>query len=87
MRSRQFATEAMRTVQLLRLERAIEESIGNHPDYMEALSQDNWARVADIVHGLRKLIELAGSSPAVRCVVATRCRSGTRRPACWSASG
>ncbi len=42
----------MRTVQLVRLERAIEESIGNHPEYMEALAQDNWARVADLVHGL-----------------------------------
>ena len=39
-------------VQLVRLERAIEESIGNHPAYMEALAQDDWARVADLVHGL-----------------------------------
>src|ERR671912_2067454 len=42
----------MRTVQLVRLEQAIEESIGNHPEYMEALAQENWARVADLVHGL-----------------------------------
>jgi hypothetical protein len=42
----------MRTVQLVRLEAAIEESIGNHPEYMEALAHDNWTRVADLVHGL-----------------------------------
>ena len=42
----------MRSVQLVRLERAIEESVGNHPEYMEALAQDNWARVAELVHGL-----------------------------------
>ena len=42
----------MRMVQLVRLERAIEESIGNHPEYMQALAQDDWARVADLVHGL-----------------------------------
>jgi GNAT superfamily N-acetyltransferase len=42
----------MRTVQLVRLERAIEESIRNHPEYLEALAQANWARVADLVHGL-----------------------------------
>ena len=42
----------MSAVQLVRLERAIEESIGNHPEYMEALAQDDWARVADLVHRL-----------------------------------
>jgi ribosomal-protein-alanine N-acetyltransferase len=40
------------SVQLVRLERAIEEAIGNHPDYMDAMTQDNWARVADLVHGV-----------------------------------
>jgi GNAT superfamily N-acetyltransferase len=42
----------MKTVQLVRLEPAIEESIGNHPEYMKALAQDDWARVADVVHEL-----------------------------------
>ena len=32
----------MSTVQLVRLERAIEEAIGNHPQYREALAQDDW---------------------------------------------
>jgi GNAT superfamily N-acetyltransferase len=42
----------MKTIQLVRLERAIEESIGSHPEYREALAQEDWARVADLVHGL-----------------------------------
>jgi RimJ/RimL family protein N-acetyltransferase len=40
----------MKKVQLVRLDPAIEEAIANHPEYMEALVQDNWARVADLVH-------------------------------------
>ena len=42
----------MRTVQLVRLEPAIEKSIGHDPEYMNALAQENWARAADLVHGV-----------------------------------
>jgi [ribosomal protein S5]-alanine N-acetyltransferase len=42
----------MKNVQLVRLDHAIEEAIANHPEYMDALVQDNWARVADLVHRL-----------------------------------
>jgi GNAT superfamily N-acetyltransferase len=42
----------MRMIQLVRLEPAIEESISNHPEYMKALAQDDWARVVDLVHEL-----------------------------------
>jgi [ribosomal protein S5]-alanine N-acetyltransferase len=40
----------VRSILLVRLEPAIEESIGSHPDYMAALAQDDWARVATLVH-------------------------------------
>lgn len=40
----------MRSVQLVRLEAAIEQAVAQHPDYMPALGDSNWARVADIVH-------------------------------------
>jgi len=40
----------MKNVQLVRLDPEIEEAIANHPEYMEALTQDNWAHVADLVH-------------------------------------
>jgi hypothetical protein len=43
----------MRTVQLVRLERAIEHAIGNHPEYMDALAQDDWARGDDLPDLLR----------------------------------
>jgi GNAT superfamily N-acetyltransferase len=39
----------MSNVLLVRLEPAIEESLGKHPEYMEALAEDDWARVADLV--------------------------------------
>ena len=42
----------MKNVQLVRLDHAIEEAIAHHPEYMDALVQDNWARVADLVHRL-----------------------------------
>ena len=42
----------MKHVQLVRLDHAIEKAIANHPEYMEALVQDNWARVAELVHRL-----------------------------------
>lgn len=42
----------IKNVQLVRLDPAIEEAIANHPEYMEALVQDNWARVAELVHRL-----------------------------------
>ncbi len=40
----------MRSVQLIRLDAAIEQAVAQHPDYMPALGQSNWGRVADIVH-------------------------------------
>ena len=42
----------MRNVQLVRLDSAIEETLANDAKYIEALVQDNWARVADLVHRL-----------------------------------
>lgn len=42
----------MSKVLLVRLEPAVEASLGNHPEYMAALVQDDWARVADLVHGV-----------------------------------
>ena len=35
---------------LVRLDPAIEESLANDPAYMEALVEDNWVQVADLVH-------------------------------------
>ena len=40
----------MKNVLLVRLDPAIEETIANHPEYMAALAQDNWAHVADLIH-------------------------------------
>ena len=50
----------MRSVQLVRLEAAIEQAVAQHPDYMPALGQNNWARVADIVHEVvgRRLVSI-----------------------------
>ncbi len=42
----------MKDVQLVRLDPAIEESLANDPAYMDAMVEDNWARVADLVHQL-----------------------------------
>ena len=42
----------MKKVQLVRLDPAIEKAIANHPEYLDAMVHDNWARVADLVHRL-----------------------------------
>ena len=42
----------MRNVQLVRLDPAIEEALVNDAEYMEAFGQDNWTRVAELVHRL-----------------------------------
>ncbi len=42
----------MKDVQLVRLDPAIEESLANNPAYMDAMVEDNWAQVADLVHQL-----------------------------------
>jgi hypothetical protein len=42
----------MTTVQLVTLDGAIEALIGHHPEDGDALAQDDWARVADLVHGV-----------------------------------
>ena len=43
-------TTPMKDVQLVRLDPAIEESIAGNPAYLEAMMEDNWAKVADLVH-------------------------------------
>ena len=40
----------MKDVQLIRLDPATEASLADDPAYMEAMVEDNWARVADLVH-------------------------------------
>ncbi|HEY7447374.1 MAG TPA: GNAT family N-acetyltransferase [Vicinamibacterales bacterium] len=42
----------MANIQLVRLDPAIEHTLTDHPEYMKALIQDDWARVADLVHRL-----------------------------------
>jgi [ribosomal protein S5]-alanine N-acetyltransferase len=42
----------MGNVQLVRLDATVEDAVANHPEFMEALVQDDWVRVAAIVHGL-----------------------------------
>ncbi len=42
----------MRTVQLVRLDPAIEEALANDPLYFEAMGRDDWVQVADCVHRL-----------------------------------
>lgn len=42
----------MAHIQLVRLDSALEKTLTDHPEYMEALVQDNWPRVADLVHQL-----------------------------------
>ena len=42
----------MKDIQLVRLEPAIEESLTNDPAYINAIVNENWAQVADIVHQL-----------------------------------
>ena len=42
----------MNEVQLVRLDPAIEESLVNDPRYMDAMIQENWAQIADLVHQL-----------------------------------
>jgi RimJ/RimL family protein N-acetyltransferase len=42
----------MANIQLVRLDPAIENTLTDHPEYMDALVQDNWTRVADLVHRL-----------------------------------
>ena len=39
-------------MQLLRLDPAIEESLASDPAYIDAMVEDNWAQVADLVHQL-----------------------------------
>ena len=43
-------SRVVKDVQLVRLDPAIEESVANDPAYMEALVEDNWVQVADLVH-------------------------------------
>lgn len=45
-------SDVMRNVQVVRLDSALEEALANDAEYMEALVQDNWARVADLVRRL-----------------------------------
>ncbi len=42
----------MKTVQLVRLDRAIEESLANDPAYLDAMINDDWPQVAALVHQL-----------------------------------
>ena len=42
----------MRNVQLVRLEPAVEKKLGEDPAYTEALVQDDWPEVANVVHRL-----------------------------------
>jgi GNAT superfamily N-acetyltransferase len=42
----------MRTVQLVRLDPTIEESLMKDPAYFEAMARDDWAQVAERVHRL-----------------------------------
>ena len=42
----------MANIQLVRLDPGIERALTDHPEYMEALIQDDWPRVADLVHRL-----------------------------------
>jgi [ribosomal protein S5]-alanine N-acetyltransferase len=53
----------MRKVQLVRLDPALEQALASHPEYMEALGQDNWVGVADLVHRLvgRTLVAIPAS--------------------------
>ncbi|HEY6507567.1 MAG TPA: GNAT family N-acetyltransferase, partial [Vicinamibacterales bacterium] len=53
----------MKNVQLVRLDPALEDAIATHPEYLEALTQDNWARVAALVHGVvgRTLVAIPAS--------------------------
>lgn len=39
-------------IQLVRLAPSIEETLAKHPEYLPALMQDNWPRVAQLVHEL-----------------------------------
>lgn len=40
----------MGNIQLVRLDPAIEQAFANDQEFMDALAQDNWARVAELVH-------------------------------------
>ncbi len=40
----------MSRVQLVRLDPVIEAAVGDDPEYMESLVEDNWARLARVVH-------------------------------------
>ena len=40
----------MSNIQLVKLDPAIEEAFAKDAEFMEALTQDNWARVAELVH-------------------------------------
>lgn len=42
----------MKDIQLVRLDQAIEESLMNNPDYINAMVEENWAQVADHVYRL-----------------------------------
>jgi RimJ/RimL family protein N-acetyltransferase len=39
-------------IQLVRLDPALEEALTNHPECMQALVQDDWVRLAEVVHQL-----------------------------------
>lgn len=40
----------MTQIQLLRFDPALEQTLANSAEYMQALAEDNWAQVADLVH-------------------------------------
>ena len=42
----------MKDVQLVRLDPAIEKSLSDNPAYMDAMVEDDWHRVAELVHQL-----------------------------------
>ena len=41
----------MKNVQLVRLDPALEDTFANDPEFMQALVNDRWSRVAELVHG------------------------------------
>ena len=41
----------MSNIQLVRLDPVIEHALAGDKDFMDALAHDNWARVAELVHG------------------------------------
>ena len=41
----------MGSIQLVRLDPAIEQAVASDKEFMDALAHDDWARVAELVHG------------------------------------